>query len=91
MKKITQKLLPYICIEDIPEDYRALAKDIGIDNLLKVACSLGGCTLYIPKEEYFTKNIRDNIIKREFDGYNYKALATKYGLSETWVRKILKG
>ena len=29
------------------------------------------------------------VLKEEFDGSNYKELALKYGLTETWIRNIV--
>ena len=39
----------------------------------------------LAEEEFLKKQIVD-----EYNGYNIKQLATKYGYSEKWVRQILK-
>lgn len=91
MTELTKRLLPYITIDDIPDDYKELAKEIGIENTIKVSILLGGYNTYIPKEEYFIRKTRDKMIIREFDGYNRKALAAKYSLSEKRIRDIVKG
>ena len=31
-----------------------------------------------------------DLLGEEYNGYNIKQLATKYGYSEKWIRKILK-
>ena len=72
----------HITIEMIPEQYRELAKAIGVHSLIKLSQMMGGYNTYIPKEEYLTRTLRDILIKKEFNGYNYKVLATKYHLSE---------
>ena len=41
------------------------------------------------KIESLEKTVRDELIKEEFDGSNYKELALKYGLTETWIRNIV--
>lgn len=78
-----------ITIEMIPIQYRDLAKEIGIENLLKLSRIMGGYNTYIPKEEYFTRKLRDTLIRKEYNKYNCKQLATKYNLSESRIRDIL--
>ena len=39
-------------------------------------------------DDVYAKKLRDQILK-EFNGYNYKYLASKYGYSEMWIRKIV--
>lgn len=78
-----------ITIEMIPDQYRDLATEIGIENLLKLSRIMGGYNTYIPKEEYFTRMLRDTLIRKEYNKYNCKQLATKYDLSESRIRDIL--
>ena len=40
--------------------------------------------------ELFSKEFIALQIVNEYDGYNVKQLATKFGYSEKWIRKILK-
>ena len=51
--------------------------------------SFNGTSIYIPKIESLEKAVRDELIKEEFDGRNYRELALKYGLTETWIRNIV--
>lgn len=75
--------------EMIPEGiYRAIAEEIGVQNIIKLAELVGGTTFYIPKTESFLRPVRDIRIKAEFNGYNHAELAKKYNLSERWVREI---
>lgn len=46
----------------------------------------GGIQLYIPQ---LSQNYKTNIIK-EFNGYNYHILATKYNLSLSSVYRIIR-
>lgn len=39
-------------------------------------------------DDVYAKKLRDQILK-EFNGYNYKCSASKYGYSEMWIRKII--
>ena len=77
-----------LTIEMIPDDYRPIAEAIGIENLAKLAKIVGGTTFYMPKLESFTRPVRDERIKSEFNGYNHAELARKYDVTERWVRKI---
>lgn len=69
--------------------YSELAAILGIDAVLKLHSKYRGTQVFFPVELFS----RDFIIKQivdEYDGYNIRELATKYGYTEKWVRKILK-
>lgn len=68
--------------------YRTIAEEIGISNFLALSKIVGGSTIYIPKNENLLKPVRDNQIKKEFNGCNHSELALKYNLSESWIRKL---
>jgi Mor family transcriptional regulator len=72
----------------LPENYREIAKAIGVENFLKLAEVVGGSTLYIPKPESLVRPVRDVQIKEEFNGYNHLELAKRYGVTERWVRQL---
>lgn len=76
-------------ISMLPEEYQEAAEIIGIDSYLKLCHHYGGSNLYIPKKDRVTRYVRDEQIKREFDGGNYKEISRKYRLSESHVRKIV--
>lgn len=78
-----------ITIEMIPEQYQDVANRIGVGNLIKLSEVMGGHNVYIPKKDFFTRTLRDTLIKKEFNGYNYKHLATKYNLSEITIRRVV--
>lgn len=79
-----------LTLDLIPDGtYRLIAKEIGIDNFLKLTDVIGGGTFYIPTRDKFTRVIRDIKIRQEFDGYNIPELAKRYSITETWVRQIL--
>jgi len=75
--------------ELLPEPYRKLCSLIGLENTLKLAEEYQGTSLYFAKLDSALKTLRDQTIRDEFRGGNYKELALKYGLTETWVRKIV--
>jgi Mor family transcriptional regulator len=77
-------------IEDLPEPYKTIANQIGIDASLMLAETYGGITVYFPKAERALQTIRNKRIVKEFNGGNITELAKKYNLTESWIREILK-
>ena len=69
--------------------YSELAAIIGIDAVLKLHSKYRGTQLFFPVELFSREFIKMQIID-EYNGHNIKELATKYGYTEKWVRKILK-
>jgi len=81
--------LDEIDIDDLGEPHRSIAKEIGLDNLKKIAKLLEGDYVYFPKLEKVCDPKRKELIRKEFNGYNYKELASKYGYTERWVRVVV--
>lgn len=79
-----------ISAESLPEGYQALAEVIGLENALRAAQCLGGLVYYFPKLDRVLIEKRDALIKKEFNGNNYKELARKYSLSERQIREIVR-
>ena len=69
--------------------YSELAEMLGIDAVLKIHASYRGQQVFFPMDLFSKEFIRKQIIE-EYNGYNVKQLATKYGYTEKWVKKILK-
>ena len=69
--------------------YNELANLLGIDAVLKIYNTYRGQQLTLPVQ-LFSKDFIIRQIVEEYDGYNIKQLATKFGYSEKWIRKILK-
>lgn len=80
-----------ITIEELDQQQREIAECIGIENYLKLVEHFGGTSVYIQKADKMIKLSRDEKIKAMFDGGNYKAIARKFNLSESAVRKIVNG
>lgn len=70
------------------ELYTQIAEAIGVENFYKLAQTVGGETIYIPKQESIVRPIKEARIKAEFNGYNHTELARRYGFSERWVRTL---
>ena len=80
-----------IRLEDVPEEYRDIAEDLGLTVFLRLAALCGGQDLYIPKRESLERSGRDREIRARFDGGNYRALARQFRLSERQIRTIIHG
>lgn len=77
--------------DDFKEPYKTIAQIAGGANALKIGLALQGTYQYFPKLDELIRVKRDEMIKTEFNGCNYKDLAIKYRLSENWIRKIVDG
>lgn len=82
-------ILDRVQLEHLDEEQKVLAELIGLENFKSLVRTFNGTSIYIPKIESLEKIVRDEQIKQEFDGNNYRELALKYGLTETWVRNIV--
>lgn len=82
-------LLDYVEMESLEEDQKKIAELVGMEGFRNLVRTFGGTSIYIPKVESLEKTVRDQRIREEFDGSNYKELAMKYGLTETWIRSIV--
>ena len=78
-----------IKLEDIPNAYRDVAQIVGVDAYIQLCKVLGGSSMYFPTARTILKPIRDEQIKREFNGSNFRSLSLKHGICETQIRKIL--
>ncbi|MDZ4042897.1 MAG: Mor transcription activator family protein [Eubacteriales bacterium] len=77
--------------DDLPEPYKDLAEDIGLDATLRLAERYGGRQVYFPQVGIRAlKQRRDHEIKRKYTGYNTQDIAQEYGISERQVRRIAK-
>ncbi|MEG0020543.1 MAG: Mor transcription activator family protein [Oscillospiraceae bacterium] len=84
-------LLRNITLNDLSDELKELAETIGIESFYKLIEVYGGTgRLYIPKSETIVIPLRDSLIRREFDGSNYYALAEKWNLTDRYIREIVK-
>lgn len=77
----------HLCL--FPEELQDVAQKIGFENLLKLMDDYRSTSLYFPRLETITAEVRNNKICQEFDGRNQKALAKKYHLSTRYIYDIL--
>ena len=45
--------------------------------------------MYFPTEKMIYKDARDRKIVSEYNGFNHKELASKYNISESYIRAII--
>lgn len=69
--------------------YSEFASILGMEAALKIHAVFRGQQVFFPVELFSKDFIREQIIS-EYDGLNIKRLATKYGYTEKWIKKILK-
>ena len=81
-------MIKYISKEDLPIVLQDLVDTIGIEAFKKLIENYGGSSLYIPNENSILKPIRNRLIKKHFNGNNYKELAKEFKISEMQVRNI---
>ena len=63
----------------------------GFDAIYTLSESLSGATIYVPSARKIFAACLEKEAAREFDGYNYDALAKKYGYSSRHLRRMLDG
>ena len=69
--------------------YSEIANLLGIEAALKLHSKYRGTQIFFPVELFSREFIVKQIVE-EYNGYNVRELATKYGYTEKWIRKILK-
>lgn len=78
-----------IRLEDLSEGQQEVAALIGLENFRKLMEFYGGAYLYIPKTDRLERMERNERIRAEFDGYNFRELARKYDLTEITIRSVV--
>lgn len=63
---------------------------IGIEATLQLLDAIGGATVYLPKPEAVLNAARDRRIRDEYNGYNARALAVRYHLTDIAVGRIAR-
>lgn len=69
---------------------KAIAEEIGAENLLKLSVLVGGSSFYMPKAESILRPLRDQKIKEAYNGYNSPELAEKYGVTQRHIQQIVR-
>lgn len=77
-------------ISDLPPQFENIANKLGIDKAKWLFEEFGGTSVYFPTEKMIYKESRDREILSKFNGFNIKELASKYNMSESYVRAIIR-
>lgn len=75
-------------VEDFDEPYSTLVEQLGVDVTLKIIELFQGQQVYFPRVEKACNAARKDLIRSEFNGYNYRELAEKYQCTDRYVRII---
>lgn len=89
-QSLIRELVAETTIEDIGENYRPIVEIIGLEAFVELSGYAKGDEIYIPKVENIVAPARNRRIRKEYDGYNIKDLAEKYGLTTKQIANILK-
>ncbi|MGN1102042.1 MAG: Mor transcription activator family protein [Huintestinicola sp.] len=82
-------LLDELTLDDLDEEQRELADCIGLEAYKKLVYTYAGSIINVRDPEGLTREIRNRIIRSEFNGGNYNELAIKYRLSNRMIRNIV--
>ncbi|CEP41100.1 Mor transcription activator family protein (plasmid) [Paraclostridium sordellii] len=77
-------------ISDLPPQFENIAIRVGIDITKVLFEEFGGTSVYFPTEKMIYKEARDREILSKFNGFNIKELDSKYNMSESYVRAIIR-
>lgn len=75
---------------DLTEDYQEVARIIGLENAIELSRKMGGEQIHIPMLHRVLGGAKYRLILKEFNGFNFRALAHKYGYTERWIREVVK-
>ena len=77
-------------VDDLPSPYYDIANELGIEAAIKIEKIFKGQTIYFASFENCCSDTKKNLIREEFNGYNTKYLARKYGVSDRYVQIACK-
>ena len=88
---IEKELLTHARIEDFPQSMQQIINLIGLENLYKLSkYYANGSEIYIPVPERLLQNVRNKMIQENYNGYNERELAIRYGITVKQIKNILK-
>lgn len=88
---MNEDLLEMLTPDDLPPEQRDLAEVVGIEGYRRLLRVYGGTgAMYIPQPDRLLRSLRDDLIRREYDGRNVYALARKWELTDAYIRSIVR-
>lgn len=82
-------LIGFVEADDLPVGCRDLVEVVGMETVIDLIEYSGGGTLYFPSKRALCINARNRMIRKKFNGGNYKELSQKFGLSSVQIRNII--
>ena len=76
-------------LSDLPPQFEKIALELGVEKVKLLFKEFGGTSVYFPTEKMIYKEARDREIISEYNGFNIRYLASKYNMSEGYVRYII--
>ena len=77
-------------ISDLSPQFENIANKLGIEKVKWLFEEFWGTSVYFPTEKMIYEESRDREIFNEFNGFNIKELASKYNMSESYIRAIIR-
>ncbi|MCI5579404.1 MAG: Mor transcription activator family protein [Oscillospiraceae bacterium] len=75
--------------ENLNGVYKKIAAALDVETAMKIHSVFRGQQVFFPVELFGKDYIRERIVA-EYNGKNVKQLATKYGYTEKWIKRIIK-
>ena len=82
-------LLDKLTLDDLDADQRQLAECVGLEAYIKLLKNYAGSNVYIRMPDKITLGLRNEEIRKKFNGNNYRQLSAAYNLSEVTIRQIV--
>ncbi|WP_050698994.1 Mor transcription activator family protein [Anaeromassilibacillus senegalensis] len=80
--------LEHLSLENLKGEQLEIAETIGIEPYRELVRRFSGSQIRIWTVDRLTKKIRDDQIRKEYNGHNVKQLARKYHLSDQTIWEI---
>ena len=80
--------LEKVAFDDLNDIYGEIANLLGLDAAIAIYNKFRGTQVSFPLE-MLSKEFIFRQIRNDYNGYNIRELATKYGYTEKWIRKIV--
>ena len=89
MEYNVMELLAELVPEELPAPYCDIASAVDMKTALHLAMLYQGAHLYFPKLDDVIRSKRNEKIRAEFTGYNFRELAIKYNVTDRWIRELV--
>lgn len=74
---------------DIENDYKSIVDCVGVVKAKKIIQGFSGEHVYFSSIKKALKKQAHELIRKDFNGYNYNQLAEKYGYTSRYIRNVV--